>query len=302
MKKSILALVVSCMGFGMGSAYAATIHADGDSSLELGGRVEGIAQLDENGSFDGDLSRVRLNLAGETQVGDDMKAIMFFEQEWKVGGETETRDAYVGLIKGNHTIVYGREDSAMGIITDFTDVMLYHGASAGQKWGAMDKTDSNVVYTWAGENLILKANVSMDETDDGGSVAATYQVADGVKVGASAGHTDATEQYMVSASFTTGDMYFGSIATAKTGDVEYIGYEVVGRYNLDKLTMGLSYEGGNYDGTFFDADNKERKDISNLTADVGYNYTDNIITYASVVVAMNDESDTLGVVGLKYEF
>ncbi|MFA0026170.1 porin, partial [Vibrio sp. 10N.261.49.A5] len=58
----------------------------------------------------------------------------------------DNRYAYAGIGGTFGEVTYGKNDGALGVITDFTDIMSYHGNSAADKLAAADRTDNMLSY------------------------------------------------------------------------------------------------------------------------------------------------------------
>ncbi|NVJ57126.1 MAG: porin, partial [Vibrionaceae bacterium] len=140
MNKTLIALAVSAAAVATG-ANAAEIYNQDGTSLELGGRAE--ARLSMKDGEAKDKTRVRLNFLGKTQITDNLYGVGFYEGEFssneqgKVDNDSDndlyTRQAWAGLGGEFGEIGYGKTEGALGVITDFTDIMAYHGNSAADK-------------------------------------------------------------------------------------------------------------------------------------------------------------------------
>ena len=68
------------------------------------------------------------------------------------------RYAYAGLGGTFGEVTYGKNDGALGVITDFTDIMAYHGNSAAMKINAADRADNMLSYKGQFQDLSVKAS------------------------------------------------------------------------------------------------------------------------------------------------
>merc|ERR1712228_907246 len=141
-----------------------------------------------------DKSRARVNIDAKTQIADGVQGIGFFEEE--IGStksadsqSNETRYVYAGVNSDQYgQIVYGKADGSLGMLTDFTDIMAYHGNLAGNKIAAADRTSNNLAYAGTFGDLTFKANYvfggAFDKNDQkandvhGFSTGAVYNVGD----------------------------------------------------------------------------------------------------------------------------
>ena len=236
MKKTLIALSVSAAAMATGVNAAELYNQDG-TSLEMGGRAE--ARLSMKDGDVADNSRIRLNFLGTQAINDNLYGVGFWEGEFTTaenGGvdgnsNLDTRYAYAGLGGAFGEMTYGKNDGALGVITDFTDIMAYHGNSAADKLAAADRSDNMFSYKGQFENLAVKASYRFadreevknsdgvvdhytDNGEDGYSLSAIYTLGDtGLDLGAGyADQADANE-YMLAASYTMGDLYFAGVFT-----------------------------------------------------------------------------------------
>lgn len=93
MKRTALFYGALCVSSFASVVNAASIYADEGTSLAIGGRVE--ARAEHSDSDISDLSRARVNISGETLLGDGISGIGYFEQEFKAS-ENKTRYLYAG--------------------------------------------------------------------------------------------------------------------------------------------------------------------------------------------------------------
>ncbi len=146
MKKTLIALSVSAAAMATGVNAAELYNQDG-TSLEMGGRAE--ARLSMKDGDVADNSRIRLNFLGTQAINDNLYGVGFWEGEFttneqggvdsdvnKDSSNLDTRYAYAGLGGAFGEVTYGKNDGALGVITDFTDIMAYAGNSAADKLAA----------------------------------------------------------------------------------------------------------------------------------------------------------------------
>ena len=75
------------------------------------------------------------------------------------GNDTiDNRYTYAGLGGAFGEVTYGKNDGALGVITDFTDIMAYHGNSAADKIAVADRVDNMLSYKGQFQDLSVKAS------------------------------------------------------------------------------------------------------------------------------------------------
>lgn len=343
MNKTLIALAVSAAAVATG-ANAAEIYNQDGNSIEMGGRAEARLSL-QDGKAD-DKSRVRLNFLGKAQITDSLYGVGFYEGEFTTaenGGATDSnsdsltnRYMYAGLGGAFGEITYGKNDGALGVITDFTDIMAYHGNSAAYKIAVADRTDNMISYKGQFADLGVKASYRFadakdngvngyDDNDaDGYSLSAIYAIGDsGVKLGAGyadgnqivGGNLTERDQYMLAASYSINDLYFAGTFVdgqdkEKTSGIktDKTGYEFAAAYTMGQTVFTTTY---NYledktSGVKSDAED-------NIAVDATYYFKPNFRGYVSYNfnllsagdnngnVSKADAEDELAL-GLRYDF
>ena len=305
MNKNLIALAVAATTLS-GAATAAEVYADETSSLAIGGRFEARGVLEDSDVTDA--SRVRLNIAGKTDITDNFYGLGFFEREFKSNEEKdENRYIYAGIGGEFGQIVYGKADGALVMLTDVTDIMAYHGNEAGGKIEAGDRTDNNLAYTGSFDNLTVKANYVFDDgTDaDGYTLGAMYVLDMGLGFSAGYGEqaqgadTKDAKQAFAAVSYTIGDLYVAGLyqdaeyANGVDGDSR--GYEFAAAYTIDKLVMSATYN--------YLEDKEANTDLADAIAvDATYYFNKNFRTYASYKFEQLDNQDDEFVLGARYDF
>ncbi|WP_154139809.1 porin [Photobacterium damselae] len=328
MNKNILALAVAAAAFS-GAVSAAQVYSDDTSSLAIGGRVEARAH-GLNGDVN-DTSRVRINIDAKTQINDDLYAVGFFEREFKTqeaskanydnnynkadGENSYNRYLFAGI--GSKTygqLVYGKADGALGMLTDFTDIMEYYGNEAGNKIAAADRTSNNLLYTGNFGGLTVKANyVANGKANEdsfnttGFSTAAKYDFNNGLAMGLGYGQqknqsTNNTvkdlnaNQTFASASYTMGNLYFAGLYQYARNvgylygyddqkNNDYQGFSLATAYTLNQLVLRSTY---NYMEKTTDANVKM---ANALDFDASYFFTPNFRVYAGYTINLLDKAD-----------
>ncbi|HHF0501004.1 porin [Vibrio diabolicus] len=311
MKKTLIALSVSAAAMATGVNAAELYNQDG-TSLEMGGRAE--ARLSMKDGDAQDESRIRLNFLGKQEINDNLYGVGFWEGEFETAqngtvdgdekSDLETRLAYAGLGGAYGEFAYGKTEGALGVITDFTDIMAYHGNSAADKLAVADRTDNMMAYKGQFENLSVKASYRFadrveqngeysDNKQDGYSLSAIYAVADtGLELGAGYADQYDANEYMLAASYTMSDLYFAGIFTdgEKMTDtfnntVDYTGYELAGAYTLGQTVFTTTYN---------NAETDNETSANNFAVDASYYFKPNFRGYVSYNFNLIDAGDKFG--------
>ncbi|MEZ9698027.1 porin [Vibrio sp. 10N.261.46.E12] len=322
MNKTMIALAVSAAALATNAVAAdgkqaggidgTSVYSSNGTSLEIGGRAE--ARLSMKDGKAQDNSRVRLNFLGKVEIQDGLYGVGFYEGEFttsdydkdgnNVSGDNtiDNRYTYAGIGGDFGEVTYGKNDGALGVITDFTDIMSYHGNSAAYKIAAADRTDNMVSYKGQFQDLGVKASYRFadrkdsttdtgydDNNADGYSLSGIYSIGDsGVKLGA--GYADQNEQneYMLAASYRTETLYFAGTFTdgelaKKDGD--YTGYEFATAYTLNQAAFTLTYNNSEFDS---------ETAADNVAIDATYYFKPNFRTYISYNFNLISEGDQFG--------
>ncbi|WEM41856.1 porin [Photobacterium sp. DA100] len=326
MNKKLIALAVAAASISS-VANAAEVYSDETSSLAVGGRFEARAVMQDNDAGDSkvnDKTRVRINVAGKTDITDSVYALGFWEGEYTDGSEVNNRHLNAGIGGDFGQIRYGKTDGSLGMITDFTDIMSYHGNEAGGKISAADRTGNNLAYVGSfdlgGNNLTVKANYvfegdsNKDGLEDGYSVGAIYAMDMGLAFGAGYGEQDGYEkesgadatgkQAFGAISYTYGDFYVAGLYqdTRNFQADKAQGYEFAAAYTYGKTVFVATY---NY---LEDKDNSV--DLADSIAiDATHYFNKNFRTYASYKFNNLDSKDVGKaaasdefVLGARYDF
>ncbi len=331
MNKTLIALAVSAAAVATG-ANAAEIYNQDGTTLEMGGRAEARLALQDGKAADN--SRVRLNFLGTTQITDGLYGVGFYEGEFTTAEDGEGTDKnsdsitnrylYAGIGGAFGEVTYGKNDGALGVITDFTDIMAYHGNSAAYKISIADRSDNMVSYKGQFADLGLKASYRFADIDngstgqfedndgDGYSLSAIYAVGDtGLKLGA--GYADGNQyldtvtegdfdqltersQFMLAASYSINDLYFagtyvdGEDKDKATGDkTDLTGYEFAAGYTMGQAVFTTTY---NYLEEKEGGDKYDAAD--NIAIDATYFFKPNFRTYISYNFNLLSEGDNDG--------
>ncbi len=318
MKKTLLALAVAGATVATGANANELYNQDG-TTLEMGGRAEARLSL-KDGKAD-DMSRVRLNFLGKTAINDSLYGVGFYEGEFTTadsqtdGSKVDNRYTYAGIGGEFGEVTYGKNSGALGVITDFTDIMATHGNNAAMKLEVADRTDNMISYSGKFDDLAVKASYRFadrtggtssefdDLENDGFSISAIYAFGDsGFKLGGGYADQGDANEFMVAASYAISDFYFAGIYTdgEKAADTDYNGYEFAAAYTLGQTVFTTTYN------------NAETADITTadyIAVDATYYFKPNFRTYISYNFNMLDKDDVGNVaaedeiaLGMRYDF
>jgi outer membrane protein OmpU len=338
----MIALAVSAAALATGANASELYNQDG-TSLEMGGRAEARLSM-QDGKVE-DKSRVRLNFLGKVEIQDGLYGVGFYEGEFTTsdnGGATDSdsdsltnRYAYAGLGGAFGEVTYGKNDGALGVITDFTDIMAYHGNSAADKINAADRADNMLSYKGQFQDLSVKASYRFADRDDntpnnegytdngqdGYSLSGIYAIGEtGIKVGAGYADQDKNNEYMLAGSYTMGDLYFAGVFT--DGEKDYDGYQ----YSSNKFSGVQDYTGYElaaaytmgqtvFTTTYNNAETGNDTSADNIAVDATYYFKPNFRGYVSYnfnllssgdkqgtsTISKADAEDELAL-GLRYDF
>ncbi len=192
MKRNILAIVIPAL-LAAGAANAAEIYNKDGNKLDIYGKVDvrhyfaDAKKANEGKSEDGDDSRVRVGIKGDTQITDDLTGFGRFEWETKTNkgesnAENKNRLAYAGLKFADFgSINYGRNYGVIYDTNAWTDVMPL--------WGGDTMAQSDNFMTSRNRNLLTYRNTDMFGYVDGLSFALQYQGKNGDNNKSTAGLT-----------------------------------------------------------------------------------------------------------------
>jgi outer membrane protein OmpU len=318
----MIALAVSAAALATGANAAELYNQDG-TSLDMGGRAE--ARLSMKDGKASDESRIRLNFLGKVEIQDGLYGVGFYEGEFTTadnadGSDLDNRYTYAGLGGTFGEVTYGKNDGALGVITDFTDIMAYHGNSAADKLAVADRTDNMLSYKGQFQDLAIKASYRFadrqddaandtdytDNGEDGYSLSGIYAIGEtGVKLGAGYADQDKSNEYMLSGSYAISDLYFAGVFTDGEKDFDgqydstnaskigskfsgvqdYTGYELAAAYTLGQTVFTTTYN---------NAETGSDTSADNIAIDATYYFKPNFRGYVSYNFNLLDTNDTLG--------
>lgn len=288
-------------GIQSGNIEGTSVYSENGNSLQIGGRVE--ARLSLKDAKAEDASRVRLNFLGKTQITDELYGVGFYEGEFLTNPSDdplENRYAYAGIGGVFGEVTYGKNDGALGVLTDFTDIMSFHGNSAAYKIAVADRTNNMFSYVGQFSDFSFEASYRIadreeengkyiDNNDSGYSLSAIYNIKDsGIQLGAGYADQNQQNQYMLAASYSVNDLYFAGTFTdgeLQESNGAYTGYELATAYVIDKTAFTLTYNKSTFD---------EETAADNVALDVTYYFKPNFRTYLSYNINLIESGDTIG--------
>ncbi|EOX3339092.1 porin [Vibrio cholerae] len=334
MNKTLIALAVSAAAVAT-SVNAGEIYNQDGASLTMGGRAEARLSL-QDGKAD-DKSRVRLNFLGKVAINDSLYGVGFYEGQFetnddgvnKTNNNLDNRYTYAGIGGTYGEVTYGKNDGALGVITDFTDIMAYHGNSAAYKIAVADRVDNMLAYKGQFGDLGVKASYRfadrkdgtgsnagkfVDNDKDGYSLSAIYAFGDtGFNIGAGYADQDTQDQYMLAASYAIADFYFagsfvdGQDKPANAAKTDKTGYELAAKYTMGQAVFSTTY---NYLESKSSGTKTDEAD--NFAIDATYYFKPNFRSYISYNFNLLDEDANKGItkaqaedelaIGLRYDF
>ncbi|PSW08836.1 porin [Photobacterium rosenbergii] len=332
MNKKLIALAVAAASISS-VATAAEVYSDETSSLAVGGRFEARAVLKDDANGDSkvnDATRVRVNIAGKTDITDTVYALGFYEAEYTDKDDADkvnNRHLNAGIGGDFGQVRYGKTDGSLGMITDFTDIMSFHGNEAGNKLAAADRTSNNLAYVGSfdlgGDNLTVKANYVFEDgsEDDGYSIGGIYAMDMGLAFGAGYGEQDGQglnadktgKQAFGAISYTFGDFYVAGLYQDSRNTSVYEGfniaesrgYEFAAAYTYGKTVFVATYN-------YLEDTDKSADIRDSIAIDATHYFNKNFRTYASYKFNNLDQDATVGitkartsdefVLGARYDF
>lgn len=338
----MIALAVASIAVA-GTASAADIYKseNGDTSLSMTGRAE--ARMSIRDGETQDESRIRLRFTGKTQVSDGLYAVGAYEGEFHPsddGRATDSGDSddelinrymYAGLGGTYGEITYGKNDGALGVITDFTDIMAYHGNSAAYKLNVADRADNMIAYKGSFGDFDLRATYRFSDREEsrnengeleysnnsrnGYSASAIWNVSDtglrlalayaqqDIEVERIVGGTkdDDQNEFMAAASWEYNNFYTainyvtGEAAAYSTYMSESDGPNIVfgDVFDVDGYEWAGAYTWNKavFTATYNYQEVEDEAYVNNAAIDVSYYFVPNFRAYASYNFNMLDSSD-----------
>ncbi|MBD1555597.1 porin [Vibrio sp. S9_S30] len=337
MNKKLIALAVAAAA--STGATAAEIAKNDNASLEMGGRVE--ARLSLKDKKVEDKSRVRLNFLGKTQITDELYGLGFYEGEFKAyneGGDNdfvEHRYAFAGIGGNFGEVTFGTVRGSLQAVTDFTDIMAYHGGTAAPKVNAADRPDRSIAYAGTFGDFEARANYTLssattpnsdesswvNDNNGGYALSGIYSIGDtGARLTAAYASQDENDgdtkvdnkEFMLGASyefdaFYVAGLYTNTKAKPATGDsTKGNGYELAGAYTMGQAKFTTTYN--RLDAKEGNGDKQVAAD--NVAVDATYFFNDNFRSYVSYNFNLLKGSDghsklerqNEAVLGLRYDF
>ncbi|MEH6453374.1 MAG: porin, partial [Psychromonas sp.] len=220
MKKTLITLAV--LASSIASVQATTVYDKDGTTLSVGGRAEvrGLFADSVEGSMQ-DKSRARINVAGETQISENLTGFGFVEYELTGSDSIKNRYIYAGIGTQAGDFSYGKQDTANVIVSDMTDIASYHSGQQQYIGSSSDKQDNVFLYSAdLFDSLTVQANyIAQEEKDfDAYAISALFSMDFGLDLAASYSDQDEQNQVTLGAAYTLNDLYLG--ATYALGSVD----------------------------------------------------------------------------------
>ncbi|WP_299015262.1 porin [uncultured Photobacterium sp.] len=299
---------VLCLGGIAGVANAADAVTVEYPSVKIGGRIE--ARAENRDSEIQDLSRARVNIAGESKITDTISGIAFFEEEFKKD-LNKTRYLYAGVKAevgdGEALLVYGKTKGSMGVVTDFTDIQAFYGAVASDKFKVGKRVANSIAATYSNTTgTLFCANYASAEGTESGAFDGGYSVGLSQKIGdtglsagigyakQSAVQKKDSTQFDVALGYQVDKVYVGALYSEQTVKGKKAqGYDIATSYKIDstyKATLGFG------ELHFEDGDSTRA-----VNADITAKLTKQFRTYVAVNFdTVNNEMQEA--VGIRFDF
>ncbi|WP_019615187.1 porin [Psychromonas ossibalaenae] len=274
MKKTLLATAIMSGLLSAGAGAATVYEKDGDI-LQLGGRAEvrGLFSDSVEGSME-DKSRARINVAGRTQISENLAGFGFVEYQIdrdNADQETKVNNRY--LFAGFDTAVgafsFGRQDTANVQIAQMSDVASNYSGANKVIDAAHEQQSNNFLYAgnFLDNALSVKANYIAASEADADSFGASARYAPGFGLEIGLGYADSENNTNVVNSGLS--------------------------YTFESFYAGITY--GN--GELLD-DNDQLQDFTIIEAAAQYIFTNEfrlIGTYVNQEINDEDEQDYLAI-------
>ena len=316
MKKTLLASAILA-GLVSVSAQAATVYDQDGITLKISGDVDATVYSDD--SVDGSLGNANyasINLFGTTKVSDSVTAYAEFEID--TGGnsvsftDTDTDvtsgtnisntttskssefsldELVVGLDTTYGDFSFGGVDSALGQVSDFTDI--------GNELGGIQEVlegggASGFAYanTFAGISLNAEFIASEDKDADSMGISAVYSL-EGLSLGLGYVAVDEENQLLVAAGYAVANLYVG--VSYGIGEVLSYGDSTYGQLSdLTTLEFSAAYQvtGDVSVVALLGQAEVEDADVKDYYAlEVGYSLADNVLTTVGYSADNLDNAD-----------
>lgn len=253
MTRNILAVIIPAL-LVAGAANAAEVYNKDGNKVDLYGKVDVrhmFSDANDNGNKqDGDDSRIRFGIKGETQITDQLTGFGRFENEIKTNSiegdnKNKVRLAYAGLKFDQFgSLDYGRNYGVAYEVAAWTDVLPLFGGDT------MAQTD--VYMTQRNADLLTYRNTDMFGFVDGWNFALQYQGANDDNSIASRGIDNDTTNKANGDGFgltTTYDLGWGVsvggayTSSARTLDQQY--HSTAGGDRADAWNVGAKFDANN---------------------------------------------------------
>lgn len=311
LKKTLASMLTVGLGMvAINSVNAAVVYDNGDTSLDVGGRLQVNlnsveATKEDKAAIEG---AARWRVKGESKIVDGLKAIAF--AEWQVASETsnngkfDTRFAYVGVKSSDYgQLVFGQNHTALFNVLTKTDLFVDWGKKGNTYWDLGGRQEGQAVYQYDKNGLLLGASyqsAGLDKVDSGFALSAGYEMGKSFPIALALGY----DQYDIKSSSDDKQSFAASVSGGTHGEGLYLagmyqltayedskdktGFELVSSYTFENdLQFILSYQS-------LEQDNARL--VSSFVGEASYKWNTNFKTYVEAEVGAGDidKVDTLG--------
>src|SRR5574344_4295 len=290
LKKTLASMLTVGLGMvAINSVNAAVVYDNGDTSLDVGGRLQ-----------------VNLNSVEATK---EDKAAIEGAARWRVKGESnigkfDTRFAYVGVKSSDYgQLVFGQNHTALFNVLTKTDLFVDWGKKGNTYWDLGGRQEGQAVYQYDKNGLLLGASyqsAGLDKVDSGFALSAGYEMGKSFPIALALGY----DQYDIKSSSDDKQSFAASVSGGTHGEGLYLagmyqltayedskdktGFELVSSYTFENdLQFILSYQS-------LEQDNARL--VSSFVGEASYKWNTNFKTYVEAEVGAGDidKVDTLG--------
>ncbi|MFI8415557.1 porin OmpC [Serratia sp. NPDC078593] len=218
MKPQLLAVIIPAILLAP-SSYAAEIYNKDGNKLDLYGKVKGLHYFSDDAGNDGDKTYVRLGFKGVTQINERLSGYGQWEYQFSANHseadsakDTKTRLGFAGLkLKDIGSLDYGRNYGIIYDVGAWTDTLPEFGGDAFVKTDNFMNGRTNGVATYRNNDFFglvdgLKfaaqyqgknendGRANSKSNGDGWGLSSSYEIIDGLSVGAAYASSNRTSQ------------------------------------------------------------------------------------------------------------
>ena len=309
MKKTLLASAILASLVSV-SAQAATVYDQDGQTLKISGDIDVTAVFDDtgDGTTSSDSSTYgSINVFGTTAVSDTTTAYAEFEIDTSdaTNDDFAVDELVVGLDTAYGDFSFGGVSSALGQISDFTDVGNEFGGAVEEISGG-GETGFAYANTFAGVSVNAEYIASSEEDKDSIGVSAVYSL-EGLSVGLGFVTVDEADELAFGLGYSIDALYvgLGYAMGAVDADTDFNRIELAVTYGVtDDVTVMAFYGNGETEKGSTTSDALDYYAVeatysiaSNLSASAGY-AVNNLDAYSDE----SKDSDTTIYTSISYDF